>query len=787
MRSRNDPRTTVVAGLALSGFAGLVVLLVATELFPYHSVNHDEAVYLQGADLLLDGRLRMTPEVPGAVRPWFFVRDGDGLYPKYAPVPSAIFAAGNLLGGYRVALAVVAAANVGLTCAIGAAAFDRRTGLLAGGALLATPTFLITSSVFLPYAPTTALNLTFALAYLRAVDREGTRAFGYATLSGLAIGLAFFARPYTALLFGAPFVVHALWTLGGALRERSTGENADADVGGGRLRSLLLRYGVVAGLGLSLVGITLAYNAAMTGSPWLFPFEAFAPRDGLGFGRRRILDHAVDYTPGLALRATAHLLWEFGTRWTAAPPFGTLLFGVGVGGFFVRTVGRRFGRRGRQGHRIRPDPVSAEQNGTSERTVRWLLVGVVASVVVGNVYFWGNYNILETLSDPTDGFVAGFGPIYQFDVLVPLAIFGARGALWSWRPVRAAVEKRVDTRRGRRVALGALLLVAAVAGAGAEVTALYGPVEGHVAYTDRYAETYAPIEDREFDRTVVFVPSTYGPWLNHPFQSLRNDPAPDGGLEGPVVYARDRGPAGDFAVLEAYPDRTPYRFTYRGEWTPDPTDRVIPKLRGLERRHGATVTVHTTVATPPNVGSGAVRLSMGDRSRRVGIPDPAGEVTVRWQFTPDGVGIEGVWANGSRITNVTDEPVGLSRPREVALAVTFVTPDGATLTYRQELDARPVDGSGAVEVIWPPEESVCRLVTDCGLAGTYLPNRSDVHLDGVWMTSRVSSTTASRFARPVADHRVTGSNARAGSLGTGLPQVSARAGREQRPGLPPAW
>ena len=43
--------------------------------------------------------------------------------------------------------------------------------LLAGAVILASPLFLIDASVFLPYAPTTALNLLFAYGYLRA-DRR---------------------------------------------------------------------------------------------------------------------------------------------------------------------------------------------------------------------------------------------------------------------------------------------------------------------------------------------------------------------------------------------------------------------------------------------------------------------------------------------------------------------------------------------------------------------------------------------------------------------------------------
>ena len=83
-------------------------------------------------------------------------------------------------------------------------------------------------------------------------------------------------------------------------------------------------------LGLLGVGLTLAYNAVVTGSPWLFPYQAFAPLDGLGFGHREILAHDVDYTPALALRANAEVLRLFFAEWIAGGLLGAALAAVGL-------------------------------------------------------------------------------------------------------------------------------------------------------------------------------------------------------------------------------------------------------------------------------------------------------------------------------------------------------------------------------------------------------------------------------------------------------------------------
>ena len=112
LRSRLSTADAAALVLALAG--GLVAAAVATGLFPYRSPNHDEGVYLQQAAMLLDGRLFLRPPVPESFRPWFFVETTDGaLYPKYAPVPAAAFAAGTLLGAPWLALVGIGVAVVG--------------------------------------------------------------------------------------------------------------------------------------------------------------------------------------------------------------------------------------------------------------------------------------------------------------------------------------------------------------------------------------------------------------------------------------------------------------------------------------------------------------------------------------------------------------------------------------------------------------------------------------------------------------------------------------------------
>ncbi len=709
---------TVAAVLVAVGSAAITFLVAAT-VFAYHSVNHDEAVYLTQAALLLSGQLELhAGELVDAFYPWFFVENGGRPYPKYAPVPAAMYAVSMwLFGEPRATLAAVAAANAALIYLLGSMTFDRRVGVAAAVLFATSPLALVTSSVFLPYAPTTALNLLFAVAYLRGV-RDGS--LPAAGVAGVAIGLAFFARPYTAVLFAAPFILHALVRVAASVRRieiRERGTRSPASLPGP-----VGRHGLTALFGTLFVGLTLAYNLRMTGAALTFPYEAFAPLDGPGFGERRILDHAVDYTPALALSSNGHALWYLATRWVAAGPIGTAL---ALGG------GALAARRWLRGARA----LGGREGVEFQRTVGRLLAGVAVTVVVGNLFFWGTHNALATPTDPTDGLLAGFGPFYHFDLLVPFAIFGGVAVVAGREALprlRTRLGSRVSPRTSRGIVVGGVvccLLVAGVVGA----TAVATPLDRHAAHAEKYETAYEPVEAASFDDALVFLPTPYGEWQSHPFQYLRNDP----GFDGDVVYALDRDPAEDFAVLDAYPDRTLHRYGYRGTWTPDPNRHVEPKLESLDVRAGPTLAAETTVGVPDRVTTARVRLETagGDGYTDYAVEDPEGSMTVDWSLTPETARLAG--------DPDADAAVPLDGDADataVVVTVTLVQPDGSTFTYRQTATVRTVDDR--VEAVWPPERSVCRLVTECGNEGTYLPDDPNAHADWVAFETGVEATPA---------------------------------------------
>ena len=681
------PETLAAACLAL--VAAVVVFALATRLFPYHSLNHDEGVYLRQAAMLLDGKLTLRPSVPGAFRPWFFVRRGDVLFPKYTPVPAAVFAVGKaLLGSFRASLALVAAANVLLVYGTVAEAFDDRLrGLLAAAFVLASPLYLLDSAVFLPYAPVTALNLLFALAYLRGARRTredrsatGTRAplcgLGYPLLAGTAIGLAFFARPYTAVLFAAPFVCHAGY--------RVVASGLDHDVVAGHLATAVV--------GLVFVGLALGYNAALTGDPLLFPYQAFSPRDGLGFGTRQLLDYARTYTPGLAVRANAAVVSDLFANWVAGGLAGTALAVVGLGAF-----ARAWTRSGRDG----PD---------FERGAQAVLAALFVSVVAGNILFWGNLNVLGRLAVPDDGLVAFLGPYYHFDLLLPTAAFAAHGSLVAVDRVRREASDRTPERAGQVVAVVALAgLLVVAAGTAA---ALAPPLGGNAGVTRQYEQAYHPFETRNLDGVVVFLPTPYGNWLGHPFQALRNEPD----FAGTTVYALAEGGT-DLAVAAAYPDRRYYRYVYRGEWSPASGRPVDARLQRLSVVRGERIRLDATVAVPAHVEDVSIRVATDGGHAYYAVAGTPATLSFAIDVADGRVRLAG--------PDVTELGRGAGVPTARTDTVTVeVFLDGghdSGLSYRFTLPvARAGDGTTALT----PAVEACRQPRRCGGEAAYLPNVS---------------------------------------------------------------
>ena len=679
------------ASVVLALVAAGVALFVAGDLFPFRSLNHDEGVYLQQAELLLHGRLFLRPPVPEAFRPWFFVESSRGMYSKYAPVPAAAFALGKLAGAYSLALAGIAAGLVAGTVALGRELFDVRVGVLAGVLLLATPLFVVHSGVFLPYALTTTLNVAFAVWYLRGERRSSVRD---AALAGFAVGLAFFARPYTAVLFALPFVCHAVVTLFASDAWRVPFGSFDTkDAARDRFRRRI----VTATLGATGVAVTLAYNAVVTGDPLVFPYLAFAPEDGIGFGFREILGHEIVYTPELGVRANRLVLADLFGEWVVAGWIGTATAAVGVL-VALAAVGRVVD--------VGPERASAV------RVRRGLLAATFATVAAGNVAFWGNYNVLGALDVDADGLIHYLGPYYHFDLVVTTAVFAAVGVVAVGEGVLAATaslaaDRGVDADRVRVATVVGLLVVGAAVGGPVAAGAVGEVVERNAEVTDELRAGYGPLAaDGEPGAGVppdalVFLPTPYGPWLNHPFQALRNDAAYEDGR----VYAL--GDTGELAVAGAFPERDLYRYVYAGSWVPTDDSTVRGDLRRVERVGGDRIVLDATLDRPESVDTTTVRVTGERGSTYLVATDDGGPLALSMTVEGDRLTVSGESLSATE----DDGTLALDDTDEIAVEVFVSTGPASGYSYQVVFPVER-DDDGTLSALSPTVER-CPVPTRC--------------------------------------------------------------------------
>ncbi len=375
---RTSNRPAVVVLLLVVG-AGVWAVTGSQRLFTYLSDDHDEGLYLLQANALAEGHLfPPAPEHPDAFRPFLGVLSDGRFVLKYAPVHASILAASiRLTDDARPALALIAGGVVLLSYGLAKEVLgDRRLAALATAFLALSPLFLVQTATFLAYCSSLLLLEGFALSLLRGV-RLNSR--WLVSLSGLVFGVALFARPFDAILWGIPIGLCGVWS------QRSDRRRLARNVGAFALGTVL-----------PVLAMLLYYRAA-TGSPFRTPFNLLEPQDTLGFGRRRLLPGQPEllFTPthgtyAIVRYALLISAWGFG---------GLVLVGLFVGGLV---------RRRMQGPQL------------------WLAL-VVVSFSVGYMFFWGTFG--TSLKGSLTSFL---GPFYFLPVLVPVTFLAAKsfGDLW---------------------------------------------------------------------------------------------------------------------------------------------------------------------------------------------------------------------------------------------------------------------------------------------------------------------------------------------------------------------
>ena len=373
-------RRVVAVVLVVAMAAGVWALVGSQRVFPYLSDDHDEGLYLLQATALADGHLfPPAPKQADAFLPWLSVLSGDRYVLKYTPVHAGILAIGiRLTGSARFSLALIAAGIVLLSYALAREVLgDRNLAALASVFVALSPLFIVQSATFLPYCSILLLLEGFALALLRGLRSDSRLLL---SVSGLVFGIALFARPFDALLWGLPLGLYVV------VSQRSDRRRLKHTAGWFALGSAVP------------VLAMLAYYRAATGHPFRTPFNLLEPQDTLGFGPRRLLPSQPEliFTPAHGIYGLVRYILL-----TSAWAFGGLVL---IGFFLACVVRRRLDG---------PQP--------------WLAL-IVLTFSGGYLFFWGTFG-----TSLRGGISSFLGPFYFTPLLVPITFIAAKGFGAVWR------------------------------------------------------------------------------------------------------------------------------------------------------------------------------------------------------------------------------------------------------------------------------------------------------------------------------------------------------------------
>lgn len=360
MMARTPTRRFIIYPLFFLLAAGLS-LASSRFIFLNGPITSDENSYLFQAHVFLDGRLkRPLPPLPEMFEHEMIILDREvGWLSRYPPGHPLWLTPGAALD--RPDIMTALAAGLGAVAVMAAAALLGASPWMTGLLLMLSPFFLFMNGTWLSHTSGFLFSAVAVWSFIRWHIKQRR---GAAMCTGLAFGVLFNIRPYTAVLTAFPFMLFILYRM---IRFRDRHYVRDALCAGAA--------------GAVLLGLSLLYNYIEMGelaSPYLY----YEPSEGLGFGIRRARGWAVHHTFARGLR---HFLGNIRLldRWLWGAPGG--LAAVAVLALAVRPW-------------------------------RWTLLLSLSAVAVyaGYIFFW-----YPGITD--------VGPVYYFETLPVVVILTAVG------------------------------------------------------------------------------------------------------------------------------------------------------------------------------------------------------------------------------------------------------------------------------------------------------------------------------------------------------------------------
>lgn len=482
-----------------------VILIILLVNLVYHQtpITDDESTYDLQARILLKGKLYAPPPpVEKSFDTYFIITKGK-YTGKYTLGHPLLLAGGMLLGSSYFFPVVLSGALVLIIYQISLFLYnDRRLALLSAFLLLISPFYLFTSSTRLSHSTTAFFLGVFMLLFLKITsdNLKNKTLFLYSFLAGVCAGFAFNVRPLTAIGFLFSFAIILLVRL---LQRKP--------------KSLVTLLGMVLGF-LPVLAFTLWYNKEITGS-WLeFPFHYYNPQERLGFGAMLKEGHYV-HTPVksiINLTVSAIRMNAFLLGFPISLLFVLLMF-------FVRQL----------------------------KTTDKLCLAIIATYCIVYAFYYS-----PGVSDT--------GPIYYYELIIPLILLSARGILLAHRFIKEHIPELKEF-------IGNFLFISILL---AFFTFYPERILHILNLTEKVSEPYRLVEKSNIHNAVVFIRSI--PLAGWVFGIRPNSPD----FDDDIIYCRLLSGEKNLEVVRHFPERNYYVLFYSSKDKKSKLIKVTPEELG---------------------------------------------------------------------------------------------------------------------------------------------------------------------------------------------------------------
>lgn len=459
-----------------SALSFLLVTLVRFGLLKDAAISDDEHAYAFMGQLFASGRI-YVPSLPPALRPFLdnqFIVNNGKMYGIYFPGHPAALAIGERLHVMGWVPAVSAALTIPLAFGIARRLFGQRAAILTLLLLLASPYFLFPSATLLAHSTAAVFLMAFVYAVLRL--RETPDVIRWWVVAGVALSWATLTRPFSGPIFAVPWLV---WLAGNLWPRRN-----------GRVMAGIAAFCLI---GVTALGLLLAYQYALSGSPFVSGYQTFSRMHHWG-----LIGRALDARAPLP--SIHELMFTLGR-------INFWLFGWPVSFLFILFCNRNTG--GRQ-----------------------LLTGVVYVLL-----------LYAAISAAT---IHPVGPVHYSELAVPLVILSASG-----------LERLVGIARGTTMPGGmARVVVTAPVAAILCALVTYLPVYGGSlrASADLTRAPDDMLATQGVTRALVFVHTLPALYISpYSWAYYRRNNHPD--LTDPILYVNYVSPERNREFARLFPDR----------------------------------------------------------------------------------------------------------------------------------------------------------------------------------------------------------------------------------------